>query len=243
LDFTIDKKGHLIIADTGNNRIQIMSIHGQSIHSFKVGRPVSVDTLSTGEVLVVGESSSSLIGVFSNEGQSLRGIGEIIPTGIEEDNLPLHFYVNRGRLFVDRQDNIYWTGVHLVSPTIRKYSRDGKLLLEIHPGGPSLHESIVRAEEKLRKSTQARTVSANATLNGAQVDSGTGDIWVLPAAPLLQIYDKRGNFKRELLLMNRGMAIGAWGLLGLDRGRFIVSNQVLGCYLFKLDLSTQRRKP
>jgi hypothetical protein len=231
-DFTIDRNGQLIVADTENNRIQILSAHGKSVRSFKVDRPWSVDVLSTGEILVVGARDKELIRVFSAEGKILSEIGELAPTGVESQFPELHFYLNRGSLLVDPQDNIYWASNNLPNPTVRKYSREGKLLLEFHPTGRALEGQIIRAKQELQQSLAAHQVRAKAILHAVQVDRKSGDIWVLPAAPELLIYDAKGNFKRAFTLKTES-PIGGWDVLLLGDGRFIVSNRVDGCYLFK----------
>lgn len=54
-DFAVNRAGELIVADTLNNRVQVFSPRGESVGSFSVERPLSVDVLSSGEILVVGD--------------------------------------------------------------------------------------------------------------------------------------------------------------------------------------------
>ncbi len=233
-DFTIDRNGRIIVADTGNNRIQILSAEGKRILSFKYYEPSSIDVLSTGEIWVVGKADEHLIRVYSKDGKFLRNVGELAPTGVEATFPRLHYFLNRGSLWVDRQDNIYWTGNYLLTPTIRKYSPEGKLSLEIRLSGSTMERLVARAQERLKQSLDQKMSRASGILNGVVVNELNGDIWVFPAAPEFQIYDSKGNLKHEFLLKVGDLPIGGWDALILDSNQVVVVNLALGCYLFQL---------
>ena len=231
-DFAVDRSGQLIIADTDNNRIQIMSPSGKSLRAIKFRQPYSVDVLSTGEIVATSRQDRELIRLISREGVQLANIGEPVSTGYEESFLELHVAINRGSLLVDDHDYIYWIGNSVPTPTVRKYSRDGKLLLEFHPGGRALSAEAEVARERLRQSYEAHIAKMNVVLHTVRVNPKTGDIWVLPAAPRLDIYDSNGNLKQEFQLRS-DRPIGGRDIMILNDGRFILANFIDGGYLFK----------
>jgi hypothetical protein len=100
-DFTVDLKGNVIIADLGSKRVKIFDPSGKVINSFEVGEIISIDVLSTGQILVVKDRDDQLIRVFSPVGEQLGTIGQLISTGIEGSSPELARYLNRGSLFVD----------------------------------------------------------------------------------------------------------------------------------------------
>jgi hypothetical protein len=238
LDFTLDRDGNLIIADTANNRVQILSPEGRAIRSIPFSEPFSVEVLSTNEILVIGRGEGKLIHVFSPKGEWLRDMGEPATTGVERAMPKLHAYLNRGRLFVDPEDNIFWVGSFLPTPTVRKYSPEGKLLLEFHPAGPMMDSLVKLAEQEVKQSLEAYSLGARLIFQEIKVNPETGDIWVLPATAQILIYDARGNFKQEIDPQVGIYPMGAWDILTPDRQHLLVSNMVLGCHLFNLASSS-----
>lgn len=232
VDFTIDRDSNLIVADTDNNRVQVFSAGGERTSGFAFEEPLSVDVLSTGEILVVGQDDQKLITVCSPVGAILRSIGGLVPTDAEKEFPRLHRYLNRGTILVDKGDNIYWAGCNLPSPRIRKYAPDGKLVQEFNPTGSQLDDVAARAQRQVRESIESRLVRALATLQGIRLDETNGDIWVLPGAPQLLVYDADGNFKHEIRVKTGSFPLGARDVLILNRDQFVISNLVLGCYRF-----------
>lgn len=234
-DFAIDRFGNLVVADKGNDAIKVFSKDGSLVRNFRQEKIYSVDVLSNGDIVAVSERDNQLIRVLSPDGHLVRYVGEPVPTDSEKLSPRLHIYLNRGVLLVDWQDNIFWVGGRLPTPMIRKYSQQGELLLQFQPSGQTIESVAARARQQLADKLQTNTVGAVGTLNGIHVDRRTGEIWVMPAAPGLLIYDSLGNLKRNLT-MEAGpyVSVGAWDLLILDRERFIISNSVIGCYLFSL---------
>ncbi|HEX7956922.1 MAG TPA: hypothetical protein VF508_08275, partial [Pyrinomonadaceae bacterium] len=99
-----------------------------------------------------------------------------------------------------------------------------------------------------RQAIESRQVRVQNLLHGAQVDRASGDIWVLPAAPYLQVYGGNGKLKQEYALkIDAERKLGGGSVLILGGGRFIVSNHAVGCYLFNAaaspSASTQRKRP
>lgn len=231
-DFAVTRGGELVVADTLNNRVQILSQAGEPLGSFDVERPVSVDVLSSGEILVVA-NDKNLIDVFDARGRALRTIGELAPTTAEANSPPLHLFLNRGRLLVDRQDNVYWVGKNLPFPTVRKYSPQGVLLQEFHPASPRLEEVASRAVAGVQMRSEARILGASGVLNAISTDPRSGDVWLFPSAPQVLIYDGRGNKKQEFGMKAGIYPAGASDALILDQTRFIITNTALGSFLFE----------
>ncbi|GBC81884.1 hypothetical protein HRbin10_00999 [bacterium HR10] len=71
VDFAVDNQGRLYIADSGNNRIQILRSDGTYLRHFRFPAPISVAALRTGEILIVGANDDQLVHVYSPGGEFL----------------------------------------------------------------------------------------------------------------------------------------------------------------------------
>jgi 6-bladed beta-propeller len=245
-DFTVDSKGNVIIADQGSKRVKIFDPSGKVINSFEVGEIISIDVLSTGQILILKEKDDQLIRVFSQTGKQLGTIGQLVPTGLEDSFAELARYLNGGSLFVDHHDQIYWMGPHLPTPIIRKYHANGALLLEFQPNGPNMEVLSSKAKKRIAQSIKERKLVVTYTMNGFYVNRETNDIWILPSAPALEIYNANGHFKRAFTLRT-DILTGGRSLLVLDQRKFVLSSSISGCYLFDLTTatthSTNKRRP
>lgn len=231
MDLGLDQNGRLYVADRSNNRIQVLDAHGVYLRQIGFPLPMSVAVLKNGEILVVGEHDDQLIRVYSPEGRFLRTIGTPVDVGVR--NPRLNAYLNRGRIIVDQEDNIYYLFRGLLDPTIRKYSPDGKLLLEIHPWGKTMTRVVSRARAKLQENIMEGRIGRASTLNALRIDPRTGNIWIAPSGPVLYVYSAHGRKLAEYRLYDdSGRMHGAidFTLIG-ERGCFV---NPAGCFLFDL---------
>lgn len=231
-DFALGHDGRFYIADSENNRVQILSPNGAYMHQFRFPIPISVAVLSNGEILVVGALDDQLIRVYSPEGKFLRLIGTLVDVGIK--NAKLNAYLNRGWLIVDKDDNIYYLFRALLDPTVRKYSPAGKLLMEIHPRGAEMTYILSGAKTKLRETVKKGELGFNATLNAVQVDPTTGNVWIAPSGPVLYVYSAQGRKLAEYRLRDSaGRFYGAidFTFVGGSKGCFV---NPAGGFLFDL---------
>jgi hypothetical protein len=129
-DLAVDRDGNAIIVDAG--LIKTFSPEGKLLSSFPSDRPQSVGVLSDGRILVSGLPKDGLILVFDRQGKLLERIGE--PVRVEDAPGPgFNSVLNAGSIVVDDDDNIYYVFRFLLTPTVRKYTPDGKLVAEWHP--------------------------------------------------------------------------------------------------------------
>lgn len=223
-DFIVGHGGEFYVADSGNHRVQVLDSKGRFLRQFRFRVPISIAILSNGQILVVGQNDDQLIRVFSPEGKFLRTIGTPVELGLT--NRQLNAYLNRGRVLVDQKDNVYYLFRALPNPTVRKYSADGKLLMEIHPEGTEMPEIRRRAEAKLADTIKKGTISSESTLNAIQIDSATGNIWIAPAGPIVYVYSPRGQKLAEYRLQDvSGRANGAVDLLLIGRKGYFTNGK------------------
>lgn len=225
-DFAIGRQGELYIADAGNSRIQVLDSKGRFLRQFRFFAPSSVAVLSGGQILVVGQADDQPIRVFSPEGKYIKTIGTPVDLGLK--NRELNAFLNQGRVLVDRNDNIYYMFESLLNPTVRKYSPEGKLLMEIHPEGTEMTKIRSRAEAKLANTIKEGSLSAEGVLNAIEIDSA-GNIWIAPAGPIVYVYSAQGKKLAEYRWREKTSGWD-WGALGLTiRGSkgYLVNHFVL----------------
>src|ERR1041384_3647150 len=141
-DLAVDRDGNAIVVDAG--LIKIFSLDGKLLSSFPSERPQSVGVLSNGRILVSGLPKDGLMSVYDRQGNLLGHIGETVR--VDDASGGFNAVFNIGTIVVDDDDNIYYLFRFLLTPTVRKYTLEGKLVAEWHPGSAYLDQSIEHAK-------------------------------------------------------------------------------------------------
>lgn len=229
-DLAINREGYLIVVDAG--LIKTFSTDGRLLGSFPVQRPESLGVLSDGRILVSALQKDGLILVFDREGKPLGHIGE--PVIVKEASDPgWTAFFNLGNIVVDDDDNIYFIFRSLLTPTIRKYTSEGKLVAEWHPEGLLLERNVERAKavHDARKEQQ-ETHGGIVILTAGAFDSETKTLWVASGSGLMQL-DGSGKTLREfqLLLPNGAPPLSADGLV-VERDLICATSRLSGTFEF-----------
>lgn len=228
-DFAVDRDGNAIIVDAG--LIKIFSPDGKLLNSFPSDRPESVGVLSDGRILVGGLPKEGLIAVFDRQGKLLGNIGETVR--IEDAPSPgFNAVLNAGTIVVDDDDNIYYVFRFLLTPTVRKYTPEGKLVAEWHPGSPYLDQAIEQAKKTYELNKEKGTTGGNPIFTAGAYDSETKTLWVASGAQVMQL-DGAGKTIRNfgLFLPEGGPPLRVQGLV-VDRDFIRAATPLHGTFEF-----------
>ncbi len=221
------KPPNAIVVDAG--LIKTFSPEGKLLSSFPSDRPQSVGVLSDGRILVSGLPKDGLIFVFDREGKLLGHIGE--PVRVEDAPGP-NSVLNAGSIVVDDDDNIYYVFRFLFTPTVRKYTPEGKLVAEWHPGSAYLNQTILQAKKTYEANKEKGASGGNPVFTAGAFDTETKTLWVASGPKVLQL-DSSGktiqNF--ELFLPEGGPPLQAEGLL-VDRDFIRAAGPLHGTFEF-----------
>jgi hypothetical protein len=193
-DLAVDRDGNAIVVD---GSIKIFAGDGKFLSSFPFHRPESVGVLSDGRILVSGLPNDRLISVFDRQGRLLGGIGE--PLKVDDDPF-FNAVLNVGSIVVDEHDNIYYVFRFLLTPTVRKYTREGKLVAEWHPQGGHVDQVVAKAKKTYEDSKVKGSYGGNSVLSAAAFDSETKTLWVASGPQISQL-DSSGRTVRNLKLL------------------------------------------
>lgn len=221
--FAIGSEDIFAIADTPGpyDRVQYFSPTGALLGRFFApgapGARISVGGLVlngigtmqfTGKVfLFTVPSTNALMMEVAPDGQPLRSIGALRPTGHESDR-PLHLALNAGLPLVDPTGGFYFvfqTGL----PLFRKYDANGVLVFERHIEGAELDATLQSIPTTWPKRSDAEAVIPYAppSVTSAAVDRD-GRLWVSLAVPFTYVYDPSGEKVRVVQFKGeRGGAI------------------------------------
>lgn len=183
--------------------------------------------MNDGRILVSGLSKDDLIFVFDRRGNLLGHIGEIVKF---EDSPS--WALNAGSIVVDDQDNIYYVFRFLLTPTVRKYTPEGKLLAEWHPESALLNRTIEQAKKTYEANKEKGATGRMQVLTAGAFDTETKTLWVASGPQVMQL-DSSGKVIRnfELFLPETGPPLQAEGLL-VDRDFIRAATPLHGTFEF-----------
>jgi hypothetical protein len=228
-DFAVDRDGNAIVVDAG--LIKTFSHDGKLLSSFPSDRPQSLGVLSDNRILVSGLPKDSLIFVFDRQGKPLGHIGE--PIRVEDAPSPgFNAVLNAGSIVVDDDDNIYYVFRFLLTPTVRKYTPEGKLVAEWHPESAYLDQALEQAKKTYEANKEKGSPGGNLVLTAGAFDTETKTLWVASGPQVLQL-DSSGKTIRsfELFLPKSGPPLQVDGLL-VDRDFIRAATPLHGTFEF-----------
>ncbi len=144
VDFDIDSKGDVVVADRAANAIVVFSPEGLPLARVKVFAPTSVVALKDGQFAVTTLRSSSLVVLMDWNGQVVRKFGDI--PDVAPDAPPV--LADLGRVFGDADSNIYFAFAS-DEPLVRKYDRFGYIACQAIVPRNSLNVQADRSEDRV----------------------------------------------------------------------------------------------
>jgi len=226
-DFAVDRDGNAIVVD---GSIKIFSSDGKLLSSFPADRPLFVGALSDGRILVSGLPKESLISVYDRRGNLLPHIGETIK--VDGASAAFNAFFNIGTVVVDDDDNIYYVFLYLLTPAVRKYTPEGKLVAEWHPESANLDKAIEQAKKTYEAKKDQESAGGNPIFTAGAFDAETKTLWVAAGPQIMQL-DSSGKTIRnfELLLPAGYPPLRAEGLL-VDRDFIRAATPLHGTFEF-----------
>ncbi len=241
--FDVTSAGAFVIADAprAQERIQVFDPEGMRTHGFFLpGRPLqnlTVDSVVlngvaslqfTGSSLLISEPESGwLFTEYGLSGGARRGIGQLRPTGFEQDRA-LHAAMNAGLPLVDPAGGFYY--VFLAGrPIFRKYDANGTLVFERHIEGRELDDfvSALPTRWPTRRIEDREVPFVAPTVRAAAVDAQSR-LWISFSVPYTYVYDASGDKVRTVQFSSTGV-FAPTSLAFSPSGKLLATP---GCYEF-----------
>jgi len=146
VDFDLDSKGNVLVADRAANAIEIFSPEGLPIARVKIFAPTSVVSIKEGQFAVTTLRSSSLVVVMDSDGKVVRKIGDIPDAA--PDAPPV--MADLGRVSGDPDGNIYFAFASAEEPLVRKYDRFGYIACQAIVPHNSLNVQADTPEDRVQ---------------------------------------------------------------------------------------------
>lgn len=241
--FDVAPDGSFVVADVphGRQRIQLFSATGERTGGFFLpGQPaarITVDNLmlnglrsiqDTGRTLVMSHpESGALITEYSLGGYAFRSIGQLRPTGYEQDR-DLHIAMNTGFPLIDPTGGYYY--VFLAGrPMFRKYDSAGRLVFERAVQGREIDDYLAQQPTTWpRRRIEDREVPIVLPVVRAAAVDAQGQLWVSLAVPYTYVFDAQGDKVRTVQFAAAGI-LTPTSLSFTKTGRVLVTP---GCYEF-----------
>jgi hypothetical protein len=169
----VGSRGQMYLA--GDSQIRVIDDTGRSLNTFSVPSPSSIAALGDGRVLVASPNSEQLLNVYNAEGLLLGRLGQV--KHFDADNDVQNSFLNRGKVAVSPTGEIYYVSMFAATPTVQKFSSQGKLLSEFAIEGEAVDLQLRHAREFL-SAKSAETVGGFYVITAAAIDPGTGHLWV-----------------------------------------------------------------
>ena len=156
-----------------------------------------------------------------------RGIGQLRPTGFEQDRA-LHAAMNAGLPLVDPAGGFYY--VFLAGrPIFRKYDANGTLVFERHIEGRELDDfvSALPTRWPTRRIEDREVPFVAPTVRAAAVDAQSR-LWISFSVPYTYVYDASGDKVRTVQFSSTGV-FAPTSLAFSPSGKLLATP---GCYEF-----------
>ena len=203
---TVGPNGNLYIADVASNEVRVMSSTGQVFDAIRINKPHALGVLRNGNVVVASTEGNNLLHLLEPKGSTVRSFGA--PKSLDRDEKQNRF-LNRGRIAMDRSDSIYYVSEFSPSPTVQKFSSDGRLLAEFAIEGAAIDFQVKAAQDML-STKQAGCVGGIRIITAATVDPATGHLWLgmngTSKTAVVYEYDAEGVKLREYAFVLRGQS-------------------------------------
>jgi hypothetical protein len=205
-DLVISPSGFIYVNDSGNDRIQVLTLEGKFVSQFTPYYFRGFGVTSKEEVLLGQPERGKLVSVYSRDGKLLRAFGDlrkfsdVYGEQYKDKDAKYKEAINRISLFVDQSDNVYVT--FLLAPILQKYDRHGRRLCESQLTGKSIdlltQMLLTETPNKIMSvgmdGIEARLVSWCVT-----VDGDTGDIFVVLPDNTIYVLNKDCQRVAELV--------------------------------------------
>jgi NHL repeat-containing protein len=241
--FDMAEDGRIVVADAprGRQRIQVFDAAGMRLAGFFLqGQPAARIVMGgmmlngTGSIqfsqhglLISHPESGGLITTYSIGGYGMATIGNLRPSGFEQDR-ELHLAMNAGFSLADPAGGYYYVFM-AGRPAFRKYDASGALVFERTLQGVELDPLLAaQPTEWPRRRVQDREVPFVAPLIRAAAVSPAGELWLSLSIPYTYVYDAQGDKIRTLQFRAAGI-VGPTSFGFTRRGTVLVTP---GCYEF-----------
>jgi hypothetical protein len=242
--FDVAPDGSFVVGDAprGRQRVQTFSATGDRLGGFFLpGQPVAHVTVGnrilnglssiqhTGMTLLLSHpESGALITEYSLSGYAMRSIGQLRPTGYEQDR-DLHVVMNSGWPLVDPTGGYYYVFM-AGRPMFRKYDARGGLVYERLIQGRELDAFLEQLPTKWpRRKVEDREVPfVTPTIHAAAVDPH-GQLWLTLTVGSTYVFDPQGDKVRTVQFYGAG-PINPSSLSFTRSGKLLVTP---GCYEFE----------
>jgi len=175
----VDRQDRIYVADSEGNQIVILSRRGEIIKTFYFRNPHSLAVLSNGNIVVASPFNGQFLHLYDNEGRHIQSFGEV--KIFDKSNIQQNNFLNRGKVLIDSNDNIYFVFKYAMNPSVQKYTKKGKFVLEFFVSGEAINvqaELGARYLEALR-AIDSKRVGGVTIITSASIDPQTGNLWVL----------------------------------------------------------------
>jgi len=195
--FAVSSQGNTYLAKR-NATIEIFDSAGSFRNSFPITRTQSIAVLSNGNVVVASPLMGKLLHVYSRKGKLLKSIGDL--RKFDFSNVLENDFLNRGKVVVGSNDEIYFVSKYAPSPFVLKFSADGTLLSEFAVSGDAIDYQLEKANDFLQKKATFQ-VGGFTVITSASIHPKTGNLWIgmngLSTTGNIYEYDKTGAKIRE----------------------------------------------
>jgi DNA-binding beta-propeller fold protein YncE len=228
-DCDVDAAGRIYVADRGAGAVKIFSPTGELLRTIPVAMPISLASMSGGEIAVSTLRGPHLVTVFDLNGREVREFGDPADIAERED---LNRFLNIGRLARDARDHLYYAFDYLPEPTVREFDRQGYSKTEIQvttldvlPKAQAIRREIQRQEKR------GDSPSFKRVLTAVGVDPVTGEVWIALENTLFH-FDREGNRRSAYRLYTpEGARLEATSIL-IEAERLLIGSDPLGVYEF-----------
>lgn len=176
LDFSISDDGFLVVADTGNHRVQLLDRNGFPLDSFSVDRPVSVAFAGSETIAASSLQDPGKVTILRVDGSGREVLDATRESGLTPR---IRAQLSRGRLIAVSGGGFIYIAYGLYPPKVKRYSPTGDLLWELLLEGPEVSKNIEEARKRVVEIENGTSSGYRRLVDSAEVAQENGHLLIL----------------------------------------------------------------
>lgn len=172
--FTVNSQGKVYVADSDSG-VKVIDSRGKLSTLIDLPQITSVSVLKNNNLVVASPAKGKPLHIYNFEGTLLKSFGE--SKIFDSNNVLQNQFLNRGKIAVAPSGDIYFAHSFATTPTVQKFSPDGRMILQYPIEGEAISLQLRYGKDFLT-SKESFCIGGIQIISSVAVDAATGNVFV-----------------------------------------------------------------